>query len=440
MFLKPIGEHKIALRIMIKKYILKFFTKFSQVEPHEFKATLASFAMVFILMACYFILRPVRDAMASDWSDSEVSMLWNLQFFISVAIISLYGFIVSRIKFNNVVPIVYSGFSVSFITFYLVMQGLPDPVFIEKSFYIWVSAFSLFNLSVFWSFMSDTFNKEQGKRLFAIIGVGASLGAIVGPMVPALFAKQLGVDNLMLVAAIGLLFVIPIVLYIYRLKTQQLNNIDVTVDLSQHKLGTAWWSGFKSVITNPYLLGIGAFILFYVFIGSFVYFEQKNILAEYTRTQRIEILSSMDGIVNLLTFFIAFFITGRVVTKFGMSITLALMPLLLFFGMLVLAFAPMVVVILAIQVVRRVGNYAVTRPAREMLFTQVTADERFKAKPVIDVVVYRGGDAVSGTLFAVLTESFGFALAAVSLVGAVIASAWAWLAIKLGNQYEKKNI
>ncbi|MCF6319700.1 MAG: MFS transporter, partial [Proteobacteria bacterium] len=322
--------------------------------------------------------------------------------------------------------------------FYFATQNLSAPTLVEKSFYVWVSSFSLFNLSVFWSFMSDTFNKEQGKRLFSIIAAGASAGAIIGPIIPTFFAKQLGVQNLMLIAACGLLLVIPLILYIYRLKIKQLGNENVSVDLTQQKLGNAWWSGFKSIITNPYLLGIGMFILFYVFIGSFIYFEQKNLLAQYTREQRIEILGSIDWIVNFLTFFIAFFITGRIVTKFGMPITLALMPILLFIGMLVLAFAPMVVILLAIQVVRRVGNYAITRPAREMLFTQVTTDERFKAKPVIDIVVYRGGDAISGSLFAGLTEGLGLGLSAISVVGAGIATLWAWLAIKLGNKYNQK--
>ncbi len=421
-----------------KNYLIeKCFKAMSNIEANELKATLASFTMVFILMSCYFILRPVRDAMASDWSDSEVSMLWNLQFLISAAIVSIYGFIISKINFKHVVPIVYSGFAASFIIFYLITQNFNNPKLIEKSFYIWVSTFSLFHLSVFWSFMSDTFTKEQGKRLFSIIGAGASVGAIFGPAIPVLFAKKLGLETLMLIAASGLLLVIPLILYIYRLKNQQLNNENLHVDLSEYKLGNSWWSGFKSVITNRYLLGIACFILLYVFIGSFVYFEQKNLLADFSRPERAEILGGIDWIVNSLTFFMAFFVTGRVVSKFGMPVTLGLMPLLLVVGMLILAFAPVVIVLLGIQIARRVGNYSVTRPAREMLFTQTSLDERFKAKPVIDIVVYRGGDAISGSLFALLTEGIGLGLAAVSLVGAVIAAIWTWLAVILGRKFEQ---
>ncbi len=416
--------------------LLSLIEKMSQIKPNELKSTIASFLMVFVLMASYFILRPVRDAMASDWTDSEVSMLWNLQFFISAGIVSLYGFAISRIRFKMVVPVVYSFFALSFVGFYLLVPQLTDPVLAEKSFYVWVSAFSLFHLSVFWSFMADTFSSDQSKRLFSVIGAGASLGAIFGPLIPALFSDKLGQDNLMLIAASCLILVVPISLYIYKLKMTELHNADVSADLSSSALGGAWWSGFRSVIGNPKLLGISAFILLYVFIGSFVYFEQKNLLAEFTRAERTQILGSIDWIVNTLTFVMAFFVTGRIVKNLGMAFSLALVPLLLVFGMIILAFAPLVVVVLAIQVVRRAGNYAVMRPAREMLFTHVTKDERFKAKPVIDIVVYRGGDAVSSSLFATLTEGIGLGLMAVSLVGAGIASIWTWVALYLGRGYQ----
>lgn len=406
------------------------------IETNELKATWASFAMIFILMASYFVLRPVRDAMASDWSDTEVSMLWNLQFFICIATVAIYGFVISRIRFRHIVPFVYGGFAASFVAFYLLSSSLSDPTLVEKIFYVWVSTFSLFHLSVFWSFMSDTFRKEQSKRLFAVIAAGGSAGAIVGPLIPTLFAERLGLDTLMLIAAGGLLLVIPVCLYIYHLKTHELGNSDVDADLSESKLNTAWWSGFRSVIANRYLLGISVFILLYVFIGSFVYFEQKNLLAEFSRPERAKILGGIDWLVNTLTFFMAFFVTGRLVNGLGMPVTLALIPLAMVLGMVILAFAPLIVVLLGIQVARRAGNYSVTRPAREMLFTQVTPEQRFKAKPVIDIVVYRGGDATSGSLFALLSEGLGLGLAAISLIGSAIAAIWAFMAVILGRQYQ----
>lgn len=406
-------------------------------KPHEQKAAAASFIMVFILMAVYFTLRPIRDAMASDWSDTEVSLLWNIQFFLSIGIVAVYSLAVSRLKFKYVVPVVYSAFSASFLLFYILIPFFSNPVLIEKSFYLWVTAFSLLNLSVFWSFMSHIFSKEQGKRLFAFIGAGASAGAIIGPAVPTLFAEALGLDNLMLMASIGLLLVIPIIFYLYKAQLSYGNPEEFKQAERPKAIGGNWWSGFKDTFSNKYLLGIAIFILLYVFISSFIYFQQKNLLADFSRADRAQILGGIDWIVNTLTFVFAFTITGRLVKRLGMGFTLASIPVLLVAGLIILAFAPVIVVLLGLQVARRVGNFSVTRPAREMLFSTVSEEERFKAKPVIDVVVYRGGDAVSGSIFAILTDGLGLGLVAISVIGAGIASLWASVGVYLGGRYDK---
>lgn len=417
--------------------IAKAAKALSEVESNELKATLVATLFVFILMASYYILRPVRDAMASDWTDSEVSFLWNINFFVSAGIVSLYGLAVSRLRLRNVVPTMYGFFAITFVAFYFSISLVSDRVIVDKLFYLWVSVFALFNVSVFWTFMADTFNPGQAKRLFGIIGAGASAGALFGPAIPALFAGVLGTDTLMLIASVSLMVVIPLVFYLYHLKASELGNADLAADTSKAVIGGNWWQGFKSFFTNPYLLGIGAFILLYVFIGSFVYFEQKNLLAEFSRAERTQILGSVDWLVNLVTFGMAFFLTGRIVSKVGMPAALALMPFLVGAGLLILAFAPALTVLLALQVFRRGGNYGLTRPAREMLYTGVTQEERFKAKPVIDIVVYRGGDAISGTVFAFLTDGIGLGLAAVAIVGSAIAAAWGGTGIWLGKQFER---
>ena len=344
--------------------------------------------------------------------------------------------LVSYVRFNFVVPLVYSIFAASFIAFFFLTPLFAEPTVVEKAFYIWVSVFSLFHLSVFWSLMSDTFSREQGKRLFAIIAAGASAGALIGPVVPALSAEYLGLDSLMLVAACGLVLVVPLVIYLSYLKLAELGQQATDRQSPIQPLGGQWWHGFREFVRSPYLLWIGAFILLYVFIGSFVYFEQKNLLAEFSRPERAKILASIDWIVNSLTFFMAFFVTSRIVTKLGMPATLALMPVLLVVGMLALAFAPLVLVVMAIQIIRRAGNHAVTRPAREMLFSQVSQEQRFKSKPVIDIVVYRGGDAVSGSLFAFLSEGLGLGLSIIAIIGAAISSLWASVAVLLGRRYQ----
>ncbi len=418
--------------------IESWLEKLTLIHPEERPATLLSFFMVFILMAAYLVLRPVRDAMASDWSDAEVSLLWNLQLLLSIVLVALYSMAVSRWSLRRVVPGVYTLFALSFLGFWLATPLVTNATLLEKAFYLWVAAFSLFNLSVFWSFMSDSFSAEQSRRLFAIIASGASAGALVGPAIPALFAGYLGLDRLMLIAALGLMMVVPLILAQQRMNTTA--RYDGSRDGQSYgrpgEIDWRWWSGFRDVISNPYLRAIGLFILLYVFVGSFVYFIQKNLLAEFSRVERTQILSGVSWLVNTLTFGCAWLLTGRLVNGVGMAPALACVPVVLVVGMAAVALAPLIVVLLAVDVARRVGNYAVTRPAREMLFSQVSADQRFKAKQVLDVVVYRGGDAASGSVFALLSEGLGLALVAMALIGSAVAGLWALVGVYLGRRYQ----
>ena len=173
-----------------------------KIEAHEVRATLTAFSFVFVLMAAYYILRPVRDAMASDWTDAEVSWLWTINFFFSAIAVSLYGSAVSSVRFRNLVTSVYAFFALSFLMFYVGTQVISDRELIDKSFYVWISVFSLFHISVFWSFMADLFSKTQSLRLFGFIGAGASAGGLAGPAIPAFFAGSIGTDNLVLISAI----------------------------------------------------------------------------------------------------------------------------------------------------------------------------------------------------------------------------------------------
>lgn len=409
------------------------------VRKNETAATFAATVLIFLLLASYYILRPVRDAMASDWSDSEVAFLWNLNLIASAVMVSLLGLAVSKLPLKRIIPTAYILFAGSFLLFYAMAMGGSDREIVDKAFYLWVSIFALFNTALFWILMADTFSKSQSKRLFAIIASGASAGAIVGPLIPVLFAERLGIETLMLIASTGLLLAMPLVAWLYRLKVVALGNDDVEANADHLVMGGRWWHGFKTFFTNPYLLLIGAFILLYVFISSFIYFEQKNLLAVYDREARTQLLGGVDLAANIMTFVLAFFVTGRIVTRLGMPVALALMPVFVALCLLVLAFAPLLIVVLALQIARRGGNYGLTRPAREMLYTKVSRENRFKTKPVIDIVVYRGGDAFSGSLFAVFTEGLGLGLAAVAAIGAAIAALWGWVAVRLGRVFDSQS-
>lgn len=420
--------------------ILTFLRSASLIKERELNAVVSSFLFVVVLMSAYYILRPVRDAMASDWSDAEVSWLWTLNFFISTGVVALYGAAVSRFRFKLLVPATYGIFAASFVSFYVLGSFFADRTLIDKSFYVWVSVFSLFHISVFWSFMSELFSKEQSGRLFGVIAAGASVGGLVGPTVPAFFSASLGTDNLMLIASVMLLLTIPIIFHLQALKlTAQADHVLPTTTTT-HAIGGNPLAGFKAFFSNPYLLCIGLFIFLYTGISSFVYFELKNLLSELTRPERTAIWAQMDLAVNILSISTGLLVTGRIVSKFGMPVTIALVPVLICIGLLVLAISPLLGAVVVLQIVRRAGNYAVTRPAREMLFTRVDRETRFKAKPVIDVVAYRGGDMLMAWLFTGLTQGLGLGLAAVAVVGAGIAALWSLVGIYLGRWFERDDL
>jgi len=405
------------------------------IHPQEVRATLSSFLFVLILMSAYYILRPVRDAMASDWSDAEVSWLWTFTFFFSAIAVSLYGAAVARVRFVRLVPSVYGFFALSFALFYVGTQTVGDRVLLDKSFYVFLSVFSLFHISVFWSFMADLFSQPQAIRLFGFIGAGASVGGIIGPAIAALLAKDIGTDQLLLIASVLMILTVPNISVLQRLKSTALHNTEATQP-SGDTIGGNPFAGFTEFLKSPYLLGIGIFILLYTSISSFVYFELKNLLADYDREARSQIWAMMDLVVNSLTILIAAFATGRIARRMGLPFTLASVPVLIGAGFITLAMAPMVGVVIAIQIIRRAGNYAITRPAREMLFTAVDRETRFKAKPVIDIVIYRGGDMLNAWAFTALTQGLGLGLAAVAGVGTGIAALWAITGIYLGRRFQ----
>ena len=408
------------------------------IKQREVKAVIFSFLFVVVLMTAYYILRPVRDAMASDWTDAEVSWLWTLNFFISTGIVALYGMAVSKFRFRLLVPTMYSIFAGSFVMFYLLGSISDDRTLIDKAFYVWVSVFSLFNISVFWSFMSELFSKEQSGRLFGIIAVGASVGGLIGPSITAFFSVSIGIDNLMLIASMMLLIPLPIIFYLQS-KATDLNNEKLDLTPTSHPIGGNPIAGFKMLFSNPYLMSIALFIFLYTGISSFIYFELKNLLSDLSRPERSAIWAQMDLAVNILSISIGLFATGRIVGKFGMPVTIAMVPVMVCVGLLILAISPLLGVVMILQIIRRAGNYGMTRPAREMLFTLVDRETRFKAKPVIDIVAYRGSDMLMAWLFTGLTQGLGLGLAAVAGVGAGIAALWSLVGIYLGRWFERDN-
>jgi len=416
----------------------KLFSNATQIRANEVAATLLSFCFVFCLMFAYNIMKPVRDAMPPDWSDSALAWLWTYNFIFSIVAVSAYGYAVSRVRLKYLIPGVYAFFALSFVLFYLGASSLENAVFINKSFYLWISLFSLFHISVFWSLMADLFTKQQAPRLFAFIASGASIGTMAGSALAFSLSTIIGNLNLMLIAAVVLVALLPLGAVLYHLKATRMPapagspaaNSEVTV--SGNPL-----AGFEAFVRNPFLLGIGIFIFLYTALGSFVYFEIKNLTVDMDSDARTQMWAGINLIINAISIVVAMFATGRIASRFGVAKTLAMVPLLVGVGFMIVVVNPLLAVVLGSWVVLKGGNYAITRPAREMLYTLVSREDRFKAKPVIDIVVYRGGDTLAAWAFAGMTAGLGFGIAAMAAAGTVLAVLWASVGIYLGRQYDR---
>ena len=411
-----------------------FMRALARIEAQELRATFASFGFVFVLMAAYYILKPVRDAMASDWSDTEVSWLWTINLVVTLAMNLLYSLALSLGRLKVVVPALYGFFALSFIGFAAGAEAVAGAELAHKAFYVWVSVFSLFHVSVFWSFMADLFSKEQARRLFGFIATGASVGGLVGPLLPVFLAGRVGNNVLMLIAALLLLGVIPLIAWLERLKVTELHNAEA-VAAARPKIGGNPFAGFTHLLRSPFLLGIAVFLFFYTSLGSFIYFELKNLLAPYDPATRTQIQSGINWAINVCTILTAVVATGRLTTRFGLSVTLALIPIMMVGGLLAVSVVASVWIVVFAQVALKAGNYAITRPGREMLFTLVDRETRFKTKPVIDTLVYRIGDSLNAWSFTALSEGLGLGMAPLALIGAGIAAVWALMGVVLGRAY-----
>jgi AAA family ATP:ADP antiporter len=411
--------------------LARIFQGATRIEPEEARAAILSFSFLFLLMLAYNILKPVRDALAPQWSDVELASLWTINFFFSAIAVSIYGYAVSRGKLKKVIPGVYAFFALSFVLFYVGASSAQNGELINKAFYVWLSLFSLFHISVFWSLMSDIFSKQQAPRLFGFIASGASIGTIAGSAVALALAKLVGTLNLMLVAASILVTILPMVAVLRRAASPE-----GPATAEEQALSGNPFAGFREFVRNPYLLGIGVFIFFYTFIGSFAYFELKNLMAANDRDTNTAIWAGINLAVNSLTIMIAWFATGRITARMGVGKTLALVPVLVAAALVLVFVNPVLAVMVGGWVVLKAGNYSITRPGREMLYTNVSREDRFKTKQVIDIVVYRGGDVLSGWAFALLTTTIGLGMGPIAIIGAGVALLWAWVGLGLGRKYD----
>jgi AAA family ATP:ADP antiporter len=411
-----------------------------QVNANEVRALLWSFLYFFVLLCAYYIVRPMRDEMGIVGGVENLQWLFTGTLLAMTAAVPLFGWASSRFPRRKLLPYVYFFFILTLLAFYATMGD--GSVYVARVFFIWASVFNLFVVSVFWSFMTDLYSNEQARRLFGFIAAGGTLGALTGPALTTLLVQPLGARNLLLVSAallsVAVICISQLSAWSASFQRDTLQPTPIAASPDSDALGGGIWQGIQLVIRSPYLLGIGLLMLLFTTLATFLYFMQAQIIRDAfsDSAQRTAVFAAIDLAVNALTLVLQLFITSRLIKWFGLAVVLAIVPVLLASGFAVLGVAPLLAVLLVVQVIRRAGNYAIMRPAREMLYVVLSREEKYKAKNFIDTVVYRTGDAISAWVYAGM-RGLGMSLSAIAMVAVPLAILWAWVAFGLGRQQSR---
>ncbi len=411
--------------------------RFTRVEPGEVSALLWAFSYFFALLCSYYIVRPMRDEMGVAGGVDNLQWLFTGTFLAMLAAVPLFGWVSSRYTRRRFVPLVYYFFIANLLLFFLLFRTDLTHAWVARAFFIWASVFNLFVVSVFWSLMADLFSNEQATRLFAFIAAGGTCGALAGPVITTSLAVPLGATNLLPLSALFLLWAVLCVqrLVAWSERVSAAAPAKQDAASAEQPLGGGLFDGIRLVLSSPYLLGISVLMLLFTTLATFLYFQQAQIISEHfaDAAQRTAVFAAIDLAVNSLTILMQVFLTGRLVSWLGLPATLALVPLLLAAGFTALGFAPVLAVLVVVQVIRRAGNYAILRPGREMLYVVLGRREKYKAKNFIDTVVYRGGDVVSAWLYSGL-RGLGLGLGEIAWLAVPLAGLWGWLAFALGRR------
>jgi AAA family ATP:ADP antiporter len=408
----------------------------AEVEPREVKAVLLSFVYFFFLMASYFILRPLRDTMGTVYGVAHLQELFTGTFLLSFIVAPVYAGLASRIRLEVFLPWVYGFIAVTMLVFYFLFVSDPNNRWIAAAFYIWLSTFNLLTISVFWSLMADIFSSAQAKRLFGFIAAGGTVGTISAPAFITLFVNAVGTNTLLLISAAGF----TITAFLVRFLEAEKRKLTATDKEAQktrldHKLGGNPFDGFVLLFKSRYLLMIALFLLLMTWISTVIYFQLGDLISKEfaSRAARTQAYATIDLATNSIAVLIQLFGTGRIIKRFGVTTGLLLNPVIMVLAFLAVAFFPVLLVLGSMQVLRRFAEYAIAKPSRDMLFTVVDQQSKYKAKNVIETVVYRFGDVTSSWVSAAVLP---FGVAGLAIFGMIIAVCWFPIAWLLGKQFE----
>ncbi|WP_413742792.1 NTP/NDP exchange transporter [Sodalis sp. RH15] len=411
--------------------------RFINVRPAEMRMLAWSWLYIFALFLAYYVLRPIRDELGVAGGVRNLPWLFTGTLLAMLVTNPAFAFAVRRWPREKFIAMTYRFFMLNLVVFMLLL-ALATPaqhVWIGRIFFIWVSVFNLFVVSVFWSFIVDVFDAEQGKRLFGFLAGGATLGGIAGSALTSGFVEKLG-QSALLFASLALL---EVAVFASR-RLSRLNDAfrrPLPGDNPGKPVGGGIFTGMTHTFRSPYLLGIAFFILFYSTTSTILYFQQAAIAAAHfaDRGARTAFFADIDFWVNVVTLVFQLFITGRLMKWAGVAVTLCALPLFSVAGFTVLSASPAVGVFVAVQVARRVSNFALARPAREVLFTSVPKEDRYKTKNFIDTVVYRSGDQLAGWSYAGLL-ALGLSITGIAILAIPLSALWLALSFWLGRRQE----
>ena len=418
----------------------RIFSTLTSVERRELPSVVVAFFLFFCVLGGYFAVRPVRETVGTILGRDRVANLWVATWIVSLAIVPLYGAIVAKVRRSVFLPLIYGFVAIALAVVGGVLQNQPRSVAVGQFFYVFISVLSLFLVSVFWSFLVELFDSGQAKRLFPVIAAGGTAGALVGPLFTDLTARSIGNGGILFVGAalFGLAVALQAILIrLWKSGPEPHRERGEAYQSRDRALGGNPLAGVTLVLRSPYLLAIAAYVALLATANTFLYFEQLRLVSTtFADTQtRTSVFARIDWIVQSLTILAQLFITGRIASRLGLVVLLTIIPVAIFFGFVALAIWNTFMVLAVVIVLRRSGEYAFVRPGREMLWTPMSKETKYKAKNFVDVPVYRGADAAVAQLQRAI-EGAGFGVQTVALLGALAAAVWAVNGWWLGRRYD----
>lgn len=421
-------------------------------QPGEGAVVLWASAYYFMVLCAYYVIRPIRDDIGAASGAENLAWLFTGTMVGMLLVHPFYTALVSKLRRKQFITWTYRFFILNLVAFYAVFK-VVDPaqaIWVGRIFFIWTSVFNLFVVSVFWSLITDVFRPGQGKRLFGVVAVGGTIGAMFGSTITTALVGVVGPLNLMLVSGLILELAVRASQYLDRTEATSFANLPgadsasnvgaADKGASAAVIGGGVMEGIRHVFSSPYLLGIASLILFYTISSTFLYFQQADVVARVFKDDpvgRTRVFGAMDLTVNALTLIAQLFLTGRFMKWLGVGAALAFLPIVTLVGFAVMGFAPVLAVLLVFQVARRAGNFAIQRPGREALFTVLPRTDKYKAKNFADTFVYRLGDQVGAWSYTGM-GLLGLGLSGLAFSMVPLAAAWLALTVWLGRAYKAR--